>query len=89
MYLSFEEDEEDLLNRGNAIFRQGLDGNIPDPEMFHVASMFGEELNLVKADGTLNTDDFEWLKAQSVGMRLVVLDPSIACIPLMKITAAT
>ena len=75
MYLSFEEDEEDLLNRGNAIFRQGLDGNIPDPEMFHVASMFGEELNLVKADGTLNTDDFEWLKAQSVGMRLVVLDP--------------
>lgn len=75
MYLSFEEDEEDLLNRGNAIFRQGLDGNIPDPEMFHVASMFGEELNLVKADGTLNTDDFEWLKSQSIGMRLVVLDP--------------
>jgi|GEM_PF-2411863 len=75
LYLSFEEDEEDLLNRGNAILRQGLDGNIPNPKMFHVASMFGEELNLVKADGTLNKEDFEWLKNQSAGMRLVVLDP--------------
>ena len=75
LYLSFEEDEEDIKNRGNAIFREGLDGNIPDPEMFHVASMFGEELNLVKGDGTLNTSDFEWLKAQSVGMRLIILDP--------------
>lgn len=75
MYLSFEEDEDDIMNRGNAIFREGLGGNIPDPEMFHVASMFGEELNLVKKDGTINEDEYEWLKAQSIGMRLVVLDP--------------
>lgn len=75
LYLSFEEDEEDLLNRGNSIFRNGLDGNIPNPEMFYVYSMFGEELNLAKYDGTLNNEDFEWLKTQSVGMRLVVLDP--------------
>lgn len=75
LYLNFEDDSEDMTNRGNSIARYGLTDFDWEQTSCFIASMFGMELELIDKNGDRNENDIAWLREQCEGMRMVILDP--------------